>query len=86
MSGKKTGQQGENGWTVLAQETVLDNDWVQVHMQRVRLPDGEVIDDWPIVHTGDFVNVMAVNQQGQLLVLTGYKHGLGRDNWQVVGG
>jgi ADP-ribose pyrophosphatase len=73
-------------WRVLHSRNVLDNPWVRVDMERVRLPDQQVIEDWPIVHTGDYVNVLPVNEGGQILILEGYKHGLGRISWQVVGG
>jgi ADP-ribose pyrophosphatase len=52
----------------------------------VRVSDDLTIPDWPIVRTLDYVNVMVVNEDGQLMVLEGYKHGLGRSSWQVVGG
>jgi ADP-ribose pyrophosphatase len=55
-------------------------------MQRVQLPDGRVIDDWPIVGTRDYVNVVVLNAAGQVMILEGYKHGLGRSSWQVPGG
>ena len=73
-------------WTVLSQHQVIDNPYVSVTMQEVRLTDGRVIPDWPYVHTRDYVNALVIDNQNRALVLEGYKHGLGRSSWQVVGG
>lgn len=73
-------------WTVLRQEPAFEDPYVRVTMQEVRLPDGRIISDWPYVHTRDYVNVLVLDKEGQVMVLEGYKHGLGRSSWQVVGG
>lgn len=76
----------EETWQVLGSEPVIDHPFLKVSMQQVRLPDGRVIPDWPIVHTRDYVNVFVLNEAGEALILEGYKHGLGRPSWQMVGG
>jgi ADP-ribose pyrophosphatase len=45
-----------------------------------------VIEGWPIVDSRSYVMVVAESEAGELLILEGYKHGLGRSSWQVVGG
>ena len=76
----------EETWQVLGAEPVIEHAFLKVSVQQVRLPDGRVIPDWHIVHTRDYANVFVLNQAGQALILEGYKHGLGRSSWQVVGG
>jgi ADP-ribose pyrophosphatase len=76
----------EERWEVLSSEQILEHPFLTVEMERVRLPDGRVIEDWPIVHTRDYVNVVVLNDAGQAMILEGYKHGLGRSSWQVPGG
>jgi ADP-ribose pyrophosphatase len=73
-------------WTVLKQELAFNDPYVTVTMQEVRLPDGRIIAEWPYVHTRDYVNALVLDKDGQVMVLEGYKHGLGRSSWQVVGG
>lgn len=73
-------------WEILRQEPVLDTPFLKVTMEQVKLPDGRIIDDWPIVNARDYVNVLVINEAGEAMVIEGYKHGLGRSNWQVVGG
>ncbi len=76
----------EERWDVLGTKMVLQHPFLSVEMERVRLPDGRVIEDWPIVQTRDYVNVVVVNEAGEIMILEGYKHGLGRSSWQVPGG
>lgn len=73
-------------WETLSSELAIEHPFLRVTMDTVRLPNGEVIDDWPTVHAGDYVNVLVVNSDGQGLVLEGYKHGIQRCTWQTVGG
>jgi 8-oxo-dGTP pyrophosphatase MutT (NUDIX family) len=76
----------EEQWEVTGKEVMLEHPFLRVHMEQVRLPDGRVIKDWPIVDARDYVMVVAWNPTGEMLILEGYKHGLGRSSWQVVGG
>jgi ADP-ribose pyrophosphatase len=73
-------------WETLHSQTVLDHPFLKVEMETVRLPGGQIIENRPIVNTLDYVMVVAQDESNQLLILEGYKHGLGRSSWQVVGG
>ena len=73
-------------WRTVQQESVLEHPFLTVTMEQVRLPDGEVIPNWPKVYTDDYVNVLVLSEENEALILEGYKHGVGRSSWQVVGG
>ena len=73
-------------WETLSSESAIEHPFLRVTMDTVLLPDGTVIDDWPTVHAGDYVNVMVVNSDGEALIAEGYRHGSGRVTWQTVGG
>ncbi len=76
----------EESWEVLSSETVLQHPFLTVRMERVRLPDGGIIPDWPIAQTRDYVNAFVLNGEGCVMVQEGYKHGIGRSSWQMPGG
>lgn len=76
----------EESWKVLSEKEILRHPFINVTMQQVRLPDGTIIEEWPIVHTRDYANVVLLNESGQAMILEGYKHGLGRSSWQTPGG
>jgi ADP-ribose pyrophosphatase len=76
---------GEN-WKVLESELVIDHPHVEVALETIGLPDGRVINDWPIVNVHDYVNAVVFDASGRALILEGYKHGARRSTWQVVSG
>ena len=76
----------EEKWDVLSHEIVLQHPFLNVAMETVRLPSGQIIEGWPIVDARSYVIVVAENEAGELLILEGYKHGLGRSCWHMVGG
>ena len=73
-------------WPILGSEIALQHPFVTVDLETVLLPDGRIIPDWPRVHARDYVNPVVLNDREEALVITGYKHGLGRSSWQVLGG
>ncbi len=73
-------------WKVITSKQIVDNPYTQVFMQSIELPDGRLIEDWPIIQALDYVNAVVLNSENEALILEGYKHGLGRSSWQVVGG
>lgn len=77
----------EETWEVLSSKVALDQPpFLKVEMERVRLPDGREIEEWPIVDARDYVNAVALNDAGEMMVLEGYKHGIRKSSWQMLGG
>jgi len=76
----------DKSWKVIKSHQVVDNPYTQVFMQSLELPDGRLIENWPIIQTLDYVNALVLNSENEAMILEGYKHGIGRSSWQVVGG
>jgi ADP-ribose pyrophosphatase len=57
-----------------------------VEYHTVELPDGRVIQDWPWVITPDYINVVALTEQGSFLCFRQTKYGLDGDSLAPVGG
>ena len=73
-------------WIVEKEEVAFKHPFMEVTLQQVRLPDNRVIPDWPIVSLRDYINVVALDGAGKVLIIEGYKHGVGRSSWQILGG
>ena len=73
-------------WIVLSERLVLDHPYVRVRMQEIQISDYQVVPDWPIIETREYANVLVLDETRQAMIIEGYKHGIGRSNWQVVGG
>lgn len=73
-------------WKVGKEKVAFKHPFMQVKFQEVILPNGQVIPDWPIVNLRNYINVVAFNRAGKVLIIEGYKHGIGRSSWQIMGG
>lgn len=76
----------EERWEIVKQQPVLAHPFLVVSMEEVRLPNGQLIPDWPKIYTRDYINALVLNEKSEALVMVGYKHGIGRSNWQVLAG
>lgn len=73
-------------WEILKTESILEHPLVTVSIEHVRLPDGQIIPDWPKVQGRDMVNAAVFDENGRILVLETYRHGTGWVSWQVITG
>jgi 8-oxo-dGTP pyrophosphatase MutT (NUDIX family) len=76
----------QTSWKVLSRRPVVNHPELQVLMEQVRLPDGQIISEWPIVDARNCCNVVVCNEAGQILVRESYRHGARRSSWQMVAG
>lgn len=76
-----------NPWEVLHSDEVFTAaPWIRVSRQRIRLPDGRVVDDYHRVSMGDFVAVVAETVDRRLIFERQYRHGIGRASLILPGG
>jgi len=61
---------------VISRETLLDNQWVPVEKQLVRLPNGETA-EWFITNSPDAAIIVPILKTGEILMQYNYKHGAG---------
>jgi ADP-ribose pyrophosphatase len=74
-------------WKTLSRRIVLDEKpWLVVEHHQVELPDGRVIPNWPWVITPDYVNVIAVTEQGKFLCFSQVKYGIEGPTLGIIGG
>ena len=74
-------------WKTKARQTVLDNPpWLTVEHHTVELPDGRLIQNWPWVITPDYINVVAVTEDGHFICFRQVKYGIEGTTLSIVGG
>ena len=74
-------------WKTLSRQTILDHSkYLKVESHRIALPNGQVIPDWAWVVTPDYVNIVAITEDGQFLCFRQIKYALGEVSLAIPGG
>src|SRR5262245_37717557 len=73
-------------WQVLASEYLHRKPWLTVRQERVRLPNGAVIDEYWVSEYPDWVNVVATTGRDELVLIRQYRHGLGGVHFELAAG
>ena len=71
---------------VLSSEYLARRPWFTVRRERVELPTGAIVPEWYIMEFPDWVNVIAKTRQGQFVMISQYRHGLGVTRYELVAG
>jgi len=74
-------------WKTLARQSLLNHGkFLQVEAHTVQLPDGRIITDWPWVITPDYINVVAITEEGRFLCFRQTKYSVDGTSLAPVGG
>jgi 8-oxo-dGTP pyrophosphatase MutT (NUDIX family) len=74
-------------WQVLRRETIYTSEWVRLHRDDVRLPDGSLIDGHHVVEfPRPAVCVVPVGDDGRLLLIEHYRFISDTTGWEVPAG
>jgi ADP-ribose pyrophosphatase len=73
-------------WIVLSEEVPFENRWVEVRLQRVRLPNGQEYEYSVVNRPAQGVGVFLFDEENRLLLEQEYRHAVGQVVWQVPGG
>ena len=63
-------------WTTLASETLLQRWWMTLRRDRVRLPGGQVLDEYHVVEYPDWACVLALTDAGEAVLVEQYRYGV----------
>jgi 8-oxo-dGTP pyrophosphatase MutT (NUDIX family) len=64
-------------WRVLADQLLLDRRWLRIREQRIALPHGGEIEQYHVIEAPDWAAILALTEQGQVVLVDQYRHGLG---------
>lgn len=73
-------------WRVLGSEYLFRRPWLTVRRDHVKLPTGAEIPDYYVLEYPDWVNVIAITQDGRFVLVRQYRHGLGRTCYELCAG
>ena len=74
-------------WKVLKSENILRlGPWLSVRQECVELPSGTQIPTWFIFEFPNWINVIAITKDGQMVMEDQYRHGIGETHYELVAG
>lgn len=73
-------------WKTLESETIIDNRWIAVRKDKVELPNGQKIDDFYSVTISDAAAIVAVDEDGNIVLKREYKYATGEELIEIPAG
>lgn len=75
---KENLDKSELKWKVLGRHTIIRDPWINLEASDCQLPDGTMISPFYVNHVNDFAVIVAVTEDGELLLEYQYRHGVGQ--------
>ncbi|WP_427159468.1 NUDIX hydrolase [Aliinostoc sp. HNIBRCY26] len=63
-------------WQVINSKMVLNHPWCQVRQDEIKLPNGQVIDDYFVIIKPDIVLVLPITTSREIIFVRQYRHGV----------
>lgn len=73
-------------WKTLASRITFEDPWLTVRTDRCELPSGNIIENYHVIDAKTWVNVVALTDDGQIVTITEYRHGIGEVTLGLPGG
>ena len=65
-------------WQTLSTEYLIKRPWLTARRDCVRLPDDRINDEYYLLEYPDWVNVLAITDNGSFVMIEQYRHGIDR--------
>lgn len=73
-------------WTRLASAPVIESRWLRVTADTCRLPSGSVLEPYFVIHEPEWVHILAVNADNEVLVVRQYRYAANAVCTELPGG
>jgi 8-oxo-dGTP pyrophosphatase MutT (NUDIX family) len=73
-------------WQVLDSKLLIDERWLQLREDRVRLGNGHEIDRFHVIHGPDWASVLCVTDASEVVLVRQYRHGMKGESLELPAG
>lgn len=73
-------------WRILNQEYLYEKQFLTIRKDTVELPNKTIIKDYHIIENRDWVNVIAITDEGLFVFEKQYRHGIQRIGYELCAG
>lgn len=73
-------------WKTLSSEYLYRDDWFTARKDRCQMPSGKIVDPYYVLEFPNWVNAVALTEEGNILLIRQYRHALGETILEIPGG
>ena len=73
----------EKKWKILSTEYLVKRPWLTARRDICELPDGRVNNEYYVLEYPDWVNIIAITKDGQIVMERQYRHALGKTCYEL---
>lgn len=73
-------------WSTVNSEYLFRRPWLTVRRDEVRLPDGRINPEFYVLEYADWINVVAITEDGMFVLERQYRYGLGEIGYEICAG
>src|SRR5215218_10442004 len=73
-------------WKVLESEYLFKEPWLTVRKDKCELPNGKIVPSFYVNEYPDWVNAFALTEDGKVIMVKQYRHGIGEVGIELPGG
>jgi 8-oxo-dGTP pyrophosphatase MutT (NUDIX family) len=73
-------------WKTLKSEYLIKRPWLTARRDTVELPTGVTNDEYYVLEYPDWINVIAITEDGQMVFVRQYRYALGITSFEIVAG
>lgn len=73
-------------WRIILSEYIIKTKWLTVRKDHVKMPSGTEISDYYVLEYPDWINVIAITENGEFVVERQYRHGTQSVDFEICAG
>lgn len=73
-------------WRILKSEHLLRHQYMTLRKDKVELNNGHIIDDYFVIEKANWINVIAITEEGKFVLERQYRHGASVINYELPAG
>lgn len=76
----------DKGWKTIESESLVKDRWIDLRADKCITPEGREIGPYYVLSYSDWINVVAITPNEQILLTRQYRHAAGQTFWEIPGG
>ncbi len=73
-------------WDLLKSSYLFQSKWLNIRQDHVKMPSGHEMNDFYLIEHPSFVNIIAINKEGEFILEKQYRHGINRIVYELPAG